>query len=258
MYKRQHGKGGYLNVRHLDKPNGLNNIYLEAAKSLQYLENEDFNGAIQEGVGFYQSTTTKGRRHSAATAFLSPAVKNRKNLKIITQAPVFKLLLEGERVIGVSIQSELKNREVFAGKEVILSAGSKGQRAALPHSSIVLHQPRSGASGQATDIQIRAKEVIHNKQTMLKILSKNTGKTVAQLSKDSDRMSYLNPIEAVELKNLGEKVILVRDETSPDAIHGMHASQGILTAKGGMTSHAALVARGWGKCCIVGLSLIHI
>ena len=119
-----HGKGGSLNVRHLDGPNALNNIYLEAAKSLQYLENEDFNGAIQEGVGFYQSTTTKGRRHSTATAFLSPAVKNRKNLKIITQAPVFKLLLEEKRVIGIAFQSELKNREVFAGKEVIVSAGS--------------------------------------------------------------------------------------------------------------------------------------
>jgi len=81
---------------------------------------------------------------------------------------------------------------------VILSAGSKGHRAALPHSSIVLHQPRSGASGQATDIQIRAKEVIHNKQAMLKILSENTGKSVEQLSKDSDRMSYLNPHEAME------------------------------------------------------------
>ena len=81
---------------------------------------------------------------------------------------------------------------------VILSAGSKGHRAALPHSSIVLHQPRSGASGQATDIQIRAKEVIHNKQAMLKILSENTGKSIEQLSKDSDRMSYLNPHEAVE------------------------------------------------------------
>jgi pyruvate,orthophosphate dikinase len=50
----------------------------------------------------------------------------------------------------------------------------------------------------------------------------------------------------------GEKVILVRNETSPEDVHGMHASQAILTAKGGMTSHAALVARGWGKCCIVG------
>tara|TARA_Y100001968_G_scaffold330796_1_gene383594 strand:+ start:635 stop:1306 length:672 start_codon:yes stop_codon:yes gene_type:complete len=81
---------------------------------------------------------------------------------------------------------------------VILSAGTKGQRASLPHASIVLHQPISGARGQATDIQIRAKEVIHNKKAMLAILSENTGKSVKQLAKDSDRMSYLNPHEALE------------------------------------------------------------
>jgi pyruvate,orthophosphate dikinase len=56
----------------------------------------------------------------------------------------------------------------------------------------------------------------------------------------------------------GEKVILVRNETSPEDVHGMHAAQAILTAKGGMTSHAALVARGWGKCCIVGCSALNI
>ena len=56
----------------------------------------------------------------------------------------------------------------------------------------------------------------------------------------------------------GEKVILVRNETSPEDVHGMHAAEAILTAKGGMTSHAALVARGWGKCCIVGCSELHI
>lgn len=56
----------------------------------------------------------------------------------------------------------------------------------------------------------------------------------------------------------GEKVILVRNETSPEDVHGMHAAEAILTAKGGMTSHAALVARGWGKCCIVGCSALNI
>ena len=56
----------------------------------------------------------------------------------------------------------------------------------------------------------------------------------------------------------GEKVILVRNETSPEDVHGMHAAEAILTARGGMTSHAALVARGWGKCCIVGCSSLHI
>jgi len=64
--------------------------------------------------------------------------------------------------------------------------------------------------------------------------------------------------EAVEWAAKGEKVILVREETSPDDIDGMHKSQAILTSKGGMTSHAALVARGWGKCCIVGCSDIEI
>lgn len=64
--------------------------------------------------------------------------------------------------------------------------------------------------------------------------------------------------DAVEWGLKGEKVILVREETSPEDVDGMHKSQAILTTKGGMTSHAALVARGWGKCCIVGCSDIEI
>lgn len=56
----------------------------------------------------------------------------------------------------------------------------------------------------------------------------------------------------------GKKVILVREETSPEDVAGMHAAEGILTARGGMTSHAALVARGWGKCCIVGCGEVKI
>ncbi|MDF1536798.1 MAG: pyruvate, phosphate dikinase [bacterium] len=64
--------------------------------------------------------------------------------------------------------------------------------------------------------------------------------------------------KAEEWGSKGKKVILVRNETSPEDVHGMHAAEGILTAKGGMTSHAALVARGWGKCCIVGCSALDI
>lgn len=64
--------------------------------------------------------------------------------------------------------------------------------------------------------------------------------------------------EAVEWASRGEKVILVREETSPEDVDGMHKAQAILTTKGGMTSHAALVARGWGKCCIVGCNDIEI
>ena len=65
--------------------------------------------------------------------------------------------------------------------------------------------------------------------------------------------------EAAELAaERGEKVILVRTETSPEDIGGMHAAQGILTARGGMTSHAAVVARGMGKCCVAGCGAINI
>ncbi len=64
--------------------------------------------------------------------------------------------------------------------------------------------------------------------------------------------------KAEALAKKGEIVILVRNETSPEDVHGMHAAQAILTAKGGMTSHAALVARGWGKCCIVGCGALDI
>ena len=63
---------------------------------------------------------------------------------------------------------------------------------------------------------------------------------------------------AVEWSRRGEKVILLREETNPEDVEGMRAAQGILTARGGMTSHAALVARGWGKCCIVGAGELRI
>ena len=64
--------------------------------------------------------------------------------------------------------------------------------------------------------------------------------------------------EAVAWNKLGKKVILVREETNPEDVEGMRAADGLLTARGGMTSHAALVARGWGKCCIVGCDALHI
>src|SRR5215472_1044948 len=62
----------------------------------------------------------------------------------------------------------------------------------------------------------------------------------------------LNPEQAVEMALRGERVILVRAETSPEDVAGMHVAEGILTSRGGLTSHAAVVARGWGKCCVVG------
>ncbi|HIK17090.1 MAG TPA: ATP-dependent Clp protease proteolytic subunit [Leptolyngbyaceae cyanobacterium M33_DOE_097] len=82
---------------------------------------------------------------------------------------------------------------------MILSAGTKGYRASLPHATIVLNQPRMGMGrSQATDIQIRAKEVLENKAAMLDILSKNTGQAPEKISKDTDRMFYMTPQQAKE------------------------------------------------------------
>jgi ATP-dependent Clp protease protease subunit len=94
---------------------------------------------------------------------------------------------------------------------MILAAGTKGFRASLPNATIVLNQTKSGARGQATDIQIRAKEVLDNKRTMLEILAKSTGQSVAKISKDTDRMFYLTPEEAKEY-GLIDKVLKSRKE----------------------------------------------
>ena len=69
---------------------------------------------------------------------------------------------------------------------------------------------------------------------------------------------YFNAADAMDAAKRGEKVILVRLETSPEDIEGMYASEGVLTARGGMTSHAAVVARGMGTCCVAGCSDVMI
>jgi len=81
---------------------------------------------------------------------------------------------------------------------LILSSGTKGKRFALPHSRMMLHQPWGGAGGQATDIQIQAKEINRLKRDLNLILSQNTGKPIEQVEKDVQRDFYLNPDEAIE------------------------------------------------------------
>ena len=81
---------------------------------------------------------------------------------------------------------------------MILSSGAKGYRASLPNGTIILHQARQGAQGQATDIQIRAQEVLKNKQAVLEIFSLNTGQPIEKLEKDTDRMLYMTPQDAKE------------------------------------------------------------
>lgn len=97
---------------------------------------------------------------------------------------------------------------------MLLSAGTPGCRASLPNATIILHQPKSYAQGQATDIQIRAREVLVNKATMLDILSRNTGQTREKIEKDMDRLLYLTPQQAQEY-GLIDRVLEKQDLANP-------------------------------------------
>ncbi len=81
---------------------------------------------------------------------------------------------------------------------MILAAGTRGYRASLPNATIILHQAKRQARGQATDIQIQAQEVLANKEAMVRILSKHTGQPPEKIAKDMDRMFYMTPYEAKE------------------------------------------------------------
>lgn len=79
---------------------------------------------------------------------------------------------------------------------VILSAGAKGKRFVLPNSEVMIHQPWGGTEGQASDIAITAKHILKTRETLNKILAKNTGKPLSQIEKDTDRDFYMSAEEA--------------------------------------------------------------
>jgi len=81
---------------------------------------------------------------------------------------------------------------------ILLSAGTKGKRFALPHSRIMIHQPLGGAQGQATDIEIQAKEILRIRDMLNQILSEHTGQPIERVRKDTDRDFYMSPEEAFE------------------------------------------------------------
>ncbi|MCD6378757.1 MAG: ATP-dependent Clp protease proteolytic subunit [Planctomycetes bacterium] len=88
--------------------------------------------------------------------------------------------------------------QAASGAALILAAGTKGKRFALPHSKIMIHQPWGGVTGQASDIQIQAEEILRAKRTLNEILAKHTGKSVEQIEAETERDRYMTPLEAKE------------------------------------------------------------
>ena len=91
----------------------------------------------------------------------------------------------------------------------LLSAGAKGKRYALPHSEIMIHQPLGGARGQATDIKIQADLILRTRDTLNRILAENTGKTVEEIARDTERDNYMTADQAKEY-GLIDKIFVQR------------------------------------------------
>lgn len=115
-----HGTDGDLKVSETGFHHPLSRAFIRAAQQTGIPYNPDFNGAQQEGVGFYQTTSYAGKRWSSAEAFLRPA-ENRQNLSIMTRSRVARVLFEGQRAVGVELENGSK---LHAAGEVVLCAGT--------------------------------------------------------------------------------------------------------------------------------------
>ncbi len=93
---------------------------------------------------------------------------------------------------------------------ILLTAGAKGKRSALPHSRVMIHQPMGGAQGQASDIEITAREILKIKKELYTIIAEHTGKSMKQIEKDSDRDYWMTSEEAVKYGMIDE--ILEREK----------------------------------------------
>jgi choline dehydrogenase len=120
-----HGHGGPLSVEDLKFRNPLTPVFVEAGVAAGLRRNDDFNGARQEGVGFYQVTQRNGRRSSAATAYLVPA-RHRRNLTIRTECLATRILFSGAKASGVELHHAGRLERVRATREVLLCAGTIG------------------------------------------------------------------------------------------------------------------------------------
>ena len=146
-----HGTGGPLAVSDLREKNPLAVAFIEAAAELGFPRNDDFNGADQEGAGFYQVTARNGLRCSAATAYLKPA-RRRPNLMVVTGAHTTGLMMEGRRCAGVRLRRDGADLTLRATREVILSAGA----IASPHLLLL-----SGI-GPGEHLQAKGIPVVHD------------------------------------------------------------------------------------------------
>ena len=99
---------------------------------------------------------------------------------------------------------------------VLLAAGTKGKRFALPNSRIMIHQPWGGARGTATDIKIQAEEILRLKKTLNEVLQLHSGRSLDKIEAETDRDHYLSAAEAKEYGLVDEVIDTLKDDDAPD------------------------------------------
>ena len=169
---------------------------------------------------------------SSVTDYVSPTIIEERQLNIATMDVFSRLMMDRIIFLGAPITDDVANiiqaqllylRSVYAGlgiydtmqliapsvstictgmaasmAAVLLTAGEKGKRTALPHSRVMIHQPMGGAQGQASDIEITARQIIQLKKELYEILARHSGADIKTIEKDADRDYWLTAQEAVE------------------------------------------------------------
>ncbi len=160
-----HGAGGPLPVSDLTHADPLSAAFIEAAAETGIPKNPDFNGATQEGAGFFQTTTRRGRRASTAVAYLRPA-KGRENLHVETYALAQRIVFDGRRAVAIEYRKEGSLRTARARKEILISSGAYNSPQLLQLSGV---GPAELLRKHGIDVVLDAQGVGHDLQDHMQV-----------------------------------------------------------------------------------------
>ena len=178
-----HGAGGPLQVSDQKAPRPISEAYIEASTQLQIRRTEDFNAGDNEGAGYWQTTIhhspeKNGERCSAAAAYLFPVMDRRPNLTIITKAHATRIIFEGKRAVGVAYRQGKQDKDVRAGKEVILCGGAFQSPQLLQLSGV----------GRSQDITPHGIEMVHELEGVGQNLQDHLDFIMGYTTRDRDNL----------------------------------------------------------------------
>ena len=178
-----HGASGPLQVSDQKVPRPISEAYIEASTQLQIRRTEDFNAGDNEGAGYWQTTIhhspeKNGERCSAAAAYLFPVMDRRPNLTIITKAHATRIIFEGKRAVGVAYRQGKQDKDVRAGKEVILCGGAFQSPQLLQLSGV----------GRSQDITPHGIEMVHELEGVGQNLQDHLDFIMGYTTRDRDNL----------------------------------------------------------------------